>query len=137
MRHIIKSDIESNQEDLDLLVGIERPECHLIGIEAKNRQFNSEDRAQIEHKLKRLDPLYPKFAEAGIGFHFMFMTPDDCNPTMKLALSHWPWIYKNSRIPWLPLLQCDAKQPLRLECSCFALGKRDGGKDHWRCIRKP
>ena len=29
--------IKANQEDLDLLVGIERPERHLIGIEAKNR----------------------------------------------------------------------------------------------------
>jgi hypothetical protein len=126
-------DIKSNLEDLDLLVGIERPERHLIGIEAKNRQFNSEDRDQIESKLKRLDPLYQMFAKVGIGFHFMFMTPDDCDPTRKLNLSRWPWVSKDSRIPWLPLLQCDAKQPLILECSCFAPGKRDGKKDHWRC----
>jgi hypothetical protein len=125
--------VKSNLEDMDLLVGIERPERHLIGIEAKNRHFNSEDRDQIERKLKRLDPLYRMFAEVGIGFHFMLMTPDDCDPTMKLDLSRWPWVYKDKRIPWLPLMQCDAKQPLLLECSCFAPGKRDGEKDHWRC----
>jgi hypothetical protein len=55
------------------------------------------------------------------------------NPTLKLDLPHWPWVYKKERIAWLPLLQCDGKQPLLLECSWFAPGNRDGKNDHWRC----
>lgn len=112
IRHI-NSGIKSNQEDLDLLVGIERPECHVIGIEAKTAHFNGRDRAQIESKLKRLDPLYEKFAAVGIGFHFMLMTPPHCDPNRELNLSRWPWVYKIKRIPWIHLLQCDAKHPLR------------------------
>jgi hypothetical protein len=127
------ADVKSNLEDLDLLVGIERPESHLIAIEAKNRYFNSADRDQVESKLKRLDPLRAVLASVGIGFHFLLMTPDDCNPTMKLDLPQWPWVYKKERIPWLRLLPCDAKEPLLMECSCSAPGKRDGKKDHWRC----
>ena len=65
----INPGIKLNQEDLDLLVGIERPERHLIGIEAKTGHFNSRDRAQVVSKLTRLDPLYKKFAAVGIGFH--------------------------------------------------------------------
>lgn len=137
MPQIRNSDIESNLEDLDLLVGIERPERYLIAIEAKNRRFNIEDRIQLKRKLNRLDPLRRGFADIEIGLHFMLMTPPSCDPNMdkglKEELKGWPWVYKHERIPWLPLMHCDAEQPLRLECSCFGPDRRDGMKDHWRC----
>jgi len=128
-RHINPA-IKPNLEDLDLLVGIDGPKPQLIGIEAKNRHFNREDKEQIKSKLERLDPLYHLFSDVGIGFHFMFMTPLHYDPTKGLELSSWPWVYKKS---WLHLMPCDAEQPLLLECSRFAPGRREGEK-YWRCI---
>jgi hypothetical protein len=132
IRHI-NADIKSNLEDLDLLVGIEFPECHLIGIEAKTRHLTSKDKEQIKRKLKRLIPLYHSFAKVGIRFHFMIMTPEGCEAPKGLLPDHW--IYKSSPVPRLRLVMCDAEQPLLLKCSCFAPDERDGKKDHWRYLR--
>jgi hypothetical protein len=109
-----------NQEDIDLLVAVERREAiHLVLIEAKaDAGFTN---TQLLSKAERLGRIFDSDGTRfpGVIPHFVLISPRE--PSRRLNVTKWPtWMKPAGKAQWLPLSVPAAR---RRVTRCDANGK--------------